>query len=204
MAGLVAEEVAQIRLRGPHPTHLAVVHAIERIPGEGLKLLDVGCGAGLYCAVLEGVKRVRYEGADFNRVLIKRARRAFPGIKFYLADATELPFDDGSYDVVLAGAVLEHIPDWRRALGEMCRVAKQHLILHRTLLAASGGATRAEIQIAFQESVWRVYLNLADLIFELAAHGFKLADGGTFIDYDRRTAKGHKGEHWTFLCERAT
>jgi hypothetical protein len=39
-------------------------------------------------------------------------------------DATSLPFADGSYDVVIANHVLEHIPDYARALSEFFRVLR--------------------------------------------------------------------------------
>jgi len=40
------------------------------------------------------------------------------------ADLTDLPFADRRFDVVLSSHVLEHIPDDRRAMREICRVLK--------------------------------------------------------------------------------
>ena len=40
----------------------------------------------------------------------------------YQVDITKLPMTDGAYDVVLANHVLEHIPDDRLAMQELCRI----------------------------------------------------------------------------------
>ncbi len=47
----------------------------------------------------------------------------------YVADIRELPFDDNSYDVVLAYEILEHLPwdDVDKALGELHRVTKKYV-----------------------------------------------------------------------------
>jgi ubiquinone/menaquinone biosynthesis C-methylase UbiE len=44
-------------------------------------------------------------------------------------DATSMPFDEGQFDVVTLLEVLEHIPDTRRALAEVCRVARRFVVL---------------------------------------------------------------------------
>ena len=203
MATLVAKEIGGISRNGLHPTYQAVVDAIGRIPGdEPLSLLDVGCGVGLYRRVLADVGRVRYEGTDFNTVMLADAQGLFPGTTFHLADACDLPFEDGSYDVVLAGAVLEHIKEWRQALAEMCRVARGWLVLHRTLLTMRNEPTRTETQSAFGDVwIWRVYINQVELFGELARHDFVPVGEAQFIDIDTGARVGQKGVQWTFLCE---
>ena len=39
-------------------------------------------------------------------------------------DATAIPYGDGSFDVVLCNHVLEHVPDYRKALSEIHRVLR--------------------------------------------------------------------------------
>jgi SAM-dependent methyltransferase len=45
-----------------------------------------------------------------------------PGAAEMIADVTELPFDDASFDLVICSHVLEHVADDRRALAELARV----------------------------------------------------------------------------------
>jgi len=45
-----------------------------------------------------------------------------------LADARYLPFQDKCFDELRAQEVFEHIPDWKKALHECCRVAKKMVI----------------------------------------------------------------------------
>jgi SAM-dependent methyltransferase len=53
-----------------------------------------------------------------------RWQQAFrrPGVKLLSVDLTRIPFPAASFDLVTCVSVLEHIPDYRRALAEMVRV----------------------------------------------------------------------------------
>ncbi len=55
----------------------------------------------------------KYETADLN----------MPGVD-HLVDLQNLPFEASSYDLVFASHVLEHIPDDRKAIREICRILK--------------------------------------------------------------------------------
>ena len=81
------------------------------------------------------------------------ARQAAEGrrdVVFLPADATQLPFEDGRFDIVATNTTTHHIPRWRQALGEMERVLRPggYLIysdftfptwLARRLMAVFGG-----------------------------------------------------------------
>ena len=98
--------------------------------------------------------------------------------------------------------MLEHISDWKLALAELCRISKEYLILHRTLLTVDGqGPTRMEEQIAFGAEVWRIYFSMKDLCDELSGHGFSICDKALIGLTDMQDDGTYKGEHWTFLCE---
>jgi len=206
MAAYVEDEIATIR-RGQilHPTYQIVldalneIHAVEK---KSLTLLDVGCGVGLYCAVTKTAKFVVcYDGVDFNEYMITRALELFPQSVFMPGDATNLHvIGSGSYNVVLAGAVLEHIPEWKLALSEICRVSGRWLILHRTLLTIRNGKTRTEQQTAYDQPVWRVYINRHELEKELEKFDFRIVkEWAVCID----GGENRLGEQRTFLCQRA-
>jgi 2-polyprenyl-3-methyl-5-hydroxy-6-metoxy-1,4-benzoquinol methylase len=94
-------------------------------PLAGLRLLDVGCGDGAY-AVAAAQRGALVRGVDASPEMIAAARRRAAEqdawIDLQLANATQLPFADGSFDVVLAVTVLCFVADASTALREMARV----------------------------------------------------------------------------------
>ncbi|WDZ85673.1 methyltransferase domain-containing protein [Micromonospora cathayae] len=87
----------------------------------GALLVDLGCGAGLLAPHLAG-KGYRHVGVDLTRSALEQA--AAHGVTAVNADATAVPLTDGCADVVAAGELLEHVPDWRRAVAEACRLLR--------------------------------------------------------------------------------
>jgi len=91
----------------------------------GTSVLDVGCGPGTITVDL--ARRVapgRVVGVDRAEVVIglARAERAETPVEFATGDVTALPFDDGTFDVVHAHQLLQHLADPVGALREMARV----------------------------------------------------------------------------------
>jgi SAM-dependent methyltransferase len=88
----------------------------------GMSLLDVGCGPGTITADLAG--RVRHVTAIDTAadVLDQAARRAPGNVTFAVGDVHALAFADGTFDVVHAHQVLQHVADPVAALREMRRV----------------------------------------------------------------------------------
>jgi len=92
---------------------------------EGLSLLDVGCGTGTTDRLL--APRVRsLHGVDVSAEMLVRARQNVPEAQFSWYDGATLPFDDGSFDVVVAICVLHHVPlsQRDRVVSEMVRVCR--------------------------------------------------------------------------------
>jgi SAM-dependent methyltransferase len=84
-------------------------------------LVDLGCGAGLLAPHLAG-KGYRHVGVDLTRSALAQA--AAHGVTVVNGDATAVPLVDGCADVVAAGELLEHVPDWRRVVAEACRLLR--------------------------------------------------------------------------------
>lgn len=95
-----------------------------------LRVLDVGCGTG---DVLDGLPRdcMSLTGVDMVAEMIEEARRTHPGDTFLVADATNLPFEPESMDVITSLGVLEYVPDPQAVLRSMWRVLAPggHLIM---------------------------------------------------------------------------
>ncbi|GAB3237911.1 methyltransferase domain-containing protein [Kineosporia babensis] len=90
-------------------------------PRPGAPLLDVACGAGLLQPHLTGrLAGWVHTGVDLSLLSLRQARTH--GVTAVAADAGRLPFADHSFECVVAGEVLEHLPDLPSAVAEICRV----------------------------------------------------------------------------------
>ena len=90
----------------------------------GSRILDIGCGTGAQLEGYLGEDRV-LAGIDLSPSMLERARhRLGPEADLRLGSATELPFQDGSFDQVLCSLVLHEIPSQARldVLGQVRRV----------------------------------------------------------------------------------
>lgn len=95
----------------------------------GLDLLDVGCGPGSITVDLAArVAPGRVLGVDVASAPLEQARelaaRAGVQAEFRVGDVYALEVDDGSFDVVHAHQVLQHLTDPVAALREMARVCR--------------------------------------------------------------------------------
>jgi len=102
--------------------------------GSRDRVLDLGCGIGnLLIAIVE---KITFDqppiGVDVSPALIEIGRReirkaGFDGkIELQVAAATQLPFDDGSFDVALTSHVIKHLDDeaLARSFREVARVLR--------------------------------------------------------------------------------
>lgn len=96
---------------------------------RGASLLDVGCGVGSITVDLaDRVAPGRVVGLDASGEVLDTARAAAAAagvhVEFATGDAYALPFADGTFDVVHAHQVLQHLADPVAALREMRRVVR--------------------------------------------------------------------------------
>jgi len=108
---------------------------LDRINLAEVKLLDFGCGNGLYRLLLRHhppTKSWQYVGADINEDVLEWCRANHPGTPFELiAGKGVVPFGDGAFDVVMASGVIQCIEDYEAVLAELCRVTKSYLLISR-------------------------------------------------------------------------
>ena len=91
--------------------------------GRFERALDVGCGEGRFCRMLEAAG-VHATGIDPTSQLLETAKRRDPTGDYRSGRAERLEFDPGSFDLVVSYLTLVDIVDFRRAIGEMARVLK--------------------------------------------------------------------------------
>lgn len=91
--------------------------------GEGRSVLDLGCGAGVFCR-LAADAGASVTGIDAAPGLLEIARERVPEGQFDVGDIQMLPYEDRSFDIVTAFNSLQFVPDPLRALTEVRRVTK--------------------------------------------------------------------------------
>lgn len=99
-------------------------------PLEPHTVLEVGCGEGFLAArLVEWKPKTRIVGIDLTPQLFDHEIRTFSSLRFAAQSAYALGFPDESFDLVVGAEVLEHLESPERALDEMVRVARGHVIL---------------------------------------------------------------------------
>ena len=107
--------------------------------GDGLKLLDVGCGTGYHLARYKE-RGFEITGVDGSPEMLKQARIANPEIEFQQCDVDHIPLEDKTYDVIMCIEVLRYLPDISPCIKEISRLLKPNgvaLITASPILQAS-------------------------------------------------------------------
>lgn len=80
---------------------------VRRMVDKSEKVLDVGCGPGMQAEAICPADKGKYTGLDVSEVAIQKLEKA--GYKGICQDAAKpLPFPDGSFDLIVCIAVMEH------------------------------------------------------------------------------------------------
>lgn len=93
-------------LEGGYRGHTKLLR--ERLPSGAGRVLDCGCGTGIYAAHFDPAE---YVGVDISATYVSAARHKFHGHSFQVADATQLPFESGVFERAFASGVLHHLDD---------------------------------------------------------------------------------------------
>jgi SAM-dependent methyltransferase len=104
--------------------HVLDAPMLERVrAGRFTTALDVGCGEGRFCRMLQplGIETV---GIDPTEQLLRHARQQDPTGDYRLGRAEALAFPDRAFGLVVSYLTLIDIPDITKAIAEMARVLK--------------------------------------------------------------------------------
>jgi SAM-dependent methyltransferase len=130
------DAAADTPYRWSNPGYVTYMQLVERAllralddaetPLAGARVLDVGCGAGYFLHRLSEYGAGECHGIDLLENRIDSARERYPAHEWHVGSATELPFEDGSFDLVTQFTCLSSIVDEATrtaAAREMLRVA---------------------------------------------------------------------------------
>jgi hypothetical protein len=109
---------------------------IEYIKNEGFsKIMEIGFGSGYeYKRLKEDLKKynVKYVGVEYTPKFVEKAQKKYPEAEWIQGDIRKLDFKDDAVDLIFVYHVLEHqkgLEDVKKAIKEMCRVAKKKVII---------------------------------------------------------------------------
>jgi SAM-dependent methyltransferase len=100
------------------------MRAIHRVTPDApvVKILEVGGGRSGLTSLL--YPKAQVINIDLNAEYVSAPCNQRPGVRFVCGDATDLPFEDESFDAVTMFDLLEHVPDDRQAMREAFRVLR--------------------------------------------------------------------------------
>lgn len=96
----------------------------------GSRVLELGCGTG---SIWKNHLQLLDNGStavlsDFSEGMLEEAKQNLgeqPNIEYQVIDIQNIPYEDKSFDVVIANMMLYHVPDLRKGLSEVARVLKE-------------------------------------------------------------------------------
>lgn len=87
------------------------------------RVLDAGCGVAYGSTILADAGARSVVGVDLAEDVLETVRaRVPPNVRLERADLRDLPFEDGSFDLVVCFEVIEHITDQQEVVREFARV----------------------------------------------------------------------------------
>ena len=112
---------AEIQEPAHEPLWQAMLEAAQ--VSAGTSLLDAGCGAG-GAARLAAERGAAVSGLDAAEGLLAFARASVPDAEFRVGDIQELPYEDDTFDAVIAANSIQYTSDRVASLRELRRVCK--------------------------------------------------------------------------------
>jgi SAM-dependent methyltransferase len=200
---VVKPQLTAYRAGRPNPTFDALVDIlVHNVPElHNRSLLEIGCSSGYHSEVLrcKGVK-VSYQGCDFSPAFIRMARQMYPSIRFDVEDATMLSYSADSFDILVSGCCLLHIPEYEKAIAEAARVSREFVVFHRTPVLHMTGPTFFT-KSAYGVEMLEIHFHEQQLVRMFATHKLHV------VDVNSQLSLAEKGQsepliYKTYLCQK--
>ena len=92
---------------------------------EGMDILDMGCGTGTILCRLSQKERINGYGIDVEEKMIEQAKMKCPEMKIFNCSCDATPFENESFDVIVACMAYHHFPDKNGFSKECARLLKK-------------------------------------------------------------------------------
>lgn len=99
-----------------------LLHLKKQHKGGQMNLLDLGCGDGRLAPLWQAVTGAIAYGLELSPKAVAVANQMFPSIQYTEGDATNTPYIDGMFDVIVCQEVLEHIEQQEKLIAECSRI----------------------------------------------------------------------------------
>ena len=201
---LVDQQLRQYRSGARINVFDVFVDSVRALPdlAPGASLLEVGCSSGFYSEVVEiaGLP-VGYSGCDYSDSFIRLAKEKYAAVAFAVEDATALHYGDRSFDVVVSGCCLLHIPEYSKGIKEAARVARRYVIFHRTPVVW-GQSEQWYRKRAYGVETVEIHFNEPEFLALLDNNGLELIAIHTLSEesIDGMRAQGHANR--TYVCRK--
>ncbi len=175
---------------------------LHNVPDLGAKtLLEIGCASGYYSEVLR-LRNVAasYRGCDISPALVGLARQTYPSLPFDVEDATRLSYADDSFDIVVSGCCILHIPEYERAIAEAARVAREFVVFHSTPVVHLTGPWYYTKK-AYGVEMVEIHFNEQKLLRAFVRHGLHSHDINTYQLVEKKTGREFV-LYKTYLCHK--
>jgi len=179
------------------PPFNALIRCLRQISfGPKVSLLDVGASAGYYSEVLKiAGYDFDYTALDFSPTFKELAEELYPGIRFDLGDARQLPYAHDAFDIVLSGCCMLHILDYGQVIRETARVTSRYAIFSKTPIRFD--ATTYFEKTAYGKPCLEIHFSEAELLELFADSGLRL-----IYSTDVYSAVTELGGYRTYLLEK--
>jgi SAM-dependent methyltransferase len=180
----------------------ALVEAIHLTHMDDPLVVEVGCGSAWNREVLGRFSNatVRYVGLDYGVEMLKTAHAMYPGVIALVGDATELPFRNGSIDILVSGTLLMHLMSYQKAVEESRRVSRRWCIFHTVPLLQTRETTVLR-KDAYGQPTLEIIFNNAELHAIFTANGLRVRAAIDSLPYDLEPVLGEPTVTKTFVCE---
>lgn len=168
---------------------------------KGMSVLELGCGTGsMWAGQKELINRCgRLVLTDISDGMVNKAKEALGGFDntgFRVVDIQDIPFEDNSFDAVIANMMLYHVPDLQRGLTEVSRVLKadgtfycatfgEHGMMHHIEKLLDGYIAKSDVDSKFtlqngERQLKKVFPDVQMLLYE---DSLEVTDADDMVDY---------------------